>query len=266
MPVALSTEAELFYEVRGSGPRLLFANGSGSTLEDAQLLTGVLGSRFELLAFDYRGLGRSSEVTGGYTMADCAADAAAVMDAAGWPSAAVVGISFGGMVALELAVTHPERIERLALLCTSAGGAGGSSYPLHELAALDPDAANLQRRPLMDTRFDDAWLDSHPGDKALVTAMEARAAGRDHPRAAGFHEQLQARRGHDTWGRLGAITCPTFIGCGRYDGIAPEANSRAMASRIAGADLHVYEGGHGFLAQDRTALDDLFGFLGRDSA
>ena len=63
MPVALSTEAELFYEVRGSGPRLLFANGSGSTLEDAQLLTGVLASRFELLAFDYRGLGRSSEVT-----------------------------------------------------------------------------------------------------------------------------------------------------------------------------------------------------------
>ena len=261
MPIALSTGAELFYEVSGSGPRLLFVNGSGSTLESARLLIGVLASRFELLAFDYRGLGRSSEVTGGYSMADCAADTAAVMDAAGWAAAAVVGISFGGMVALELAVTHPRRVERLALLCTSAGGAGGSSYPLHELAGLDPEAGKVRRRALMDSRFDDVWLASHPGDQALVTAMESRATGPDHPRAAGIHEQLQARRGHDTWDRLGAITCPTFIGCGRYDAIAPEANSRAMASRITDAELHVYEGGHGFLAQDRSVFADLFGFL-----
>ena len=50
-----------------------------------------------------------------------------------------MGVSFGGMVAQELAVTWPERVERLALLCTSPGGAGGASYPLHELAAL-PEA------------------------------------------------------------------------------------------------------------------------------
>ncbi len=261
MPVVRATDAELFYEVSGTGPRLLFINGSGSTLEDAQLLTGVLASRFELLAYDYRGLGRSGEVTSSYTMADCAADAVEVINAAGWASAAVIGISFGGMVALELAVTHPERLERLALLCTSAGGAGGSSYPLHELAALDPEIGRVGRRALMDARFDEAWLNSHPEDEALVIAMESRAAGPDHPRAVGIREQLQARKNHDTWDRLGAITCPTFIGCGRYDGIAPEANSRAMASRIAGADLQVYEGGHAFMAQDRAAFDDVFAFL-----
>ena len=55
------------------------------------------------------------------------------------------GISFGGMVAQELAVTAPERVERLALLCTSPGGAGGSSYPLHELAALAPEERNRRR-------------------------------------------------------------------------------------------------------------------------
>jgi pimeloyl-ACP methyl ester carboxylesterase len=264
MPVVQAADADLFYEVSGSGPRLLFVNGSGSSLGDSQLLTGAFVSRFELLAYDYRGLGRSGEVVHGYTMADCATDAAAVMDAAGWQRSAVVGISFGGMVALELAVTHPDRFERLALLCTSAGGAGGSSFPLHELEDLDPEARKIRRRTLMDSRFDEAWLDSHPRDRALVAAMETRAGEPDHPRALGIHEQLQARKGHDTWGRLGSIDCPTFIGCGRYDGIAPEANSRAMASRIAGADLHVYEGGHAFLAQDPAAFDDLFGFLQPD--
>jgi 3-oxoadipate enol-lactonase len=261
MPVVRKAEADLYYEVTGSGPRLLFVNGSGSTLEDARLLTGVFAPRFELLTFDYRGLGRSGAVTGGYTMADCAADAASVMEAAGWPTAAVVGISFGGMVALELAVTHPDRIERLALLCTSAGGAGGSSYPLHELEGLDPEIRNVRRRALMDTRFDDAWLASHPGDKALVAAMEARAATPVGAQEVGLHEQLQARKNHDTWDRLDAIACPTFIGCGRFDGIAPEANSRAMAGRIANAELHVYEGGHAFVAQDGAAFEDLFRFL-----
>jgi pimeloyl-ACP methyl ester carboxylesterase len=264
MPVVRAADADLYFEVSGSGPRLLFVNGSGTSLEEARLLTGAFASRFELLAFDYRGLGRSGEVAHSYTMADCATDTATVMDAAGWASSAVVGISFGGMVALELAVSHPDRIERLALLCTSAGGAGGSSFPLHELEALDPEARKMRRRTLMDSRFDEAWLASHPVDRALVATMESREVGADDPRATGVHEQLRARKGHDTWDRLGSIACPTFIGCGRYDAIAPEANSRAMASRIAGAEFHVFEGGHAFLAQDPAAFPDVFRFLRSD--
>ena len=60
-------------------------------------------------------------------MAEYAADALALLDAVGWERPRVLGISFGGMVAQELAATAPERIARLALLCTSPGGAGGSS-------------------------------------------------------------------------------------------------------------------------------------------
>jgi pimeloyl-ACP methyl ester carboxylesterase len=173
----------------------------------------------------------------------------------------VVGISFGGMVALELAVTVPARIERLALLCTSAGGAGGSSFPLHELAGPD-SAGRLARRPtLLDSRFDQRWLDTHPSDRRLVAMMVARAPAPDQPRAQGYREQLEARRTHDTWDRLPSITCPTFVGCGRYDGIAPMRNSEALASRLPHAELHVYEGGHTFLAQAPESVGDVTGFL-----
>ena len=79
-------------------------------------------------------------------MADYAADAAALLDHVGWDTCRVVGVSFGGMVAQELAVTSPERVERLALLCTSPGGASGASYPLHELAALPTDERVAHRR------------------------------------------------------------------------------------------------------------------------
>ena len=83
----------------------------------------------EVVAHDQRGLGRSSIPAGPYTMAQYAADALGLLDAVGWSTCRVVGVSFGGMVAQELAVTAPERVERLALMCTSPGGAGGSSYP-----------------------------------------------------------------------------------------------------------------------------------------
>jgi 3-oxoadipate enol-lactonase len=239
---------------------LLYNNGSGATLEDVALIIGVLASRFEVLAYDYRGFGRSGPVNDSYTMADCATDAVTVMDVAGWPSALVIGVSFGGMVALELAVTHPERVERLALLCTSAGGRGGSSFPLEELDQLDPATSRARRRTLLDTRFDPAWLDSHPHDLRLVTVIEDRSSNRD-PAQRGIREQLKARSAHDTWDRLGTITCPTFIGCGRYDAIAPPQNSEAMASAISRAELHVYPGGHGFLFQAPSSFDDVTNFL-----
>ncbi len=116
------------------------------------------------------------------------------------------------------------------------------------------------RRHLLDTRFDEAWLEAHPGDRALVGMMD-RGEDTDPVVLAGQRAQLEARRGHDVWDRLGAITCPTLVAGGRFDPIAPMANSRAIASRIAGAELRLYDGGHAFFAQDRAALPDIRAFV-----
>jgi pimeloyl-ACP methyl ester carboxylesterase len=110
-------------------------------------------ARFEVLAHDQRGLGRSEIPTGPYSMNDYAADAVALLDFVGWSSCRVMGISFGGMVAQEFAVTAPHRVERLALGCTSPGGAGRSSYPLHELGPLDDPTRSDRMLSILDTRF-----------------------------------------------------------------------------------------------------------------
>jgi 3-oxoadipate enol-lactonase len=91
--------------------------------------------------------------------------------------------------------------------------------------------------------------------------MDRRDADDDPTAVAGRRAQLAARRGHDVWDRLGAVTCPTLVACGRYDPIAPMSNSEAIASRIAGAELRAYDGGHAFFVQDRTALADITSFL-----
>ena len=262
MPSALLNGIDVFYERSGEGRRLLFLNGSGATIAASRILLAPFVARFDVVVADQRGLGATSIPPGPYAMADYATDAAALLDHLGWDSCAVVGISFGGMVAQELAVTWPNRIERLALLCTSAGGPGGASYPLHELADLDPTERAALATRILDTRFTPEWLAEHDGDRVLAELMAARgAAERSAEQRRGEAEQMAARRQHDVWNRLPRITCPTLVAAGRYDGIAPPPNAEAIASRIDSAELRLYEGGHAFFAQDRTALPEVLDFL-----
>jgi pimeloyl-ACP methyl ester carboxylesterase len=262
MPVGRVNGVELYWEQRGSGRRLLFCNGSGLTLQGVRPLLDPLASSFDLLAWDYRGFGRSAPVTRPYTMADVAADAAGLLEVIGWESCRVVGASFGGMVAQEFTATYPQRVERLALACTSPGGEGGSSYPLQELLELPPGQRVAAELKLVDSRWDQRWLEAHPVDRAIADGMTAAGQDQqDSAAAAAYAAQLQAREGHDVWDRLGEITCPTLVGYGKYDGIAPARTSEKIASRIRGAELHGYEGGHGFLFQDPAALPAFIAFL-----
>ena len=260
MPIDRIGAVDLAWERTGTGPRLVVCNGSGTTLDEARILLAVLGEGFDVLAFDYRGLGGSPPSPGPYAMADLAGDVLGLMDHVGWDQARLCGISFGGMVAQEVAVTAPERVERLALLCTSSGGAGGSSYPLHELEDLDPDARAAVRRTLIDARFDESWLASHPGDAALVDLV-VRPDDGDPSALAGRRAQMAVRRHHDTWDRLDRITCPTLVAVGAHDPVAPPANGAALAGRIPGAELRHYDGGHLFVFQDPTAGPDVRAFL-----
>jgi pimeloyl-ACP methyl ester carboxylesterase len=253
---------DIEYEQRGSGPRLLLFNGSGGTLAAIAPLVDVLVERFEVLVHDQRCLGATTVTDEVPMMADYAADGAALLDHVGWPTALVMGISFGGMVAQEFAVTWPERVERLALLCTSPGGTGGSSYPLHSIGSMPQTEQDALRLTLMDRRYTADFLAEHPFDQMLVDlAVAGRVAPKSDERARGEELQLRARAGHDVWDRLERITCPTIVACGEFDALAPPENSDAIASRVAGSAVHRYQGGHGFLWQDRSAMPAIVSFL-----
>lgn len=262
MPVYKQSDLEMYYEFFGAGRPVVFFNGSGATLESSSLLISALASQCQVLAHDQRGLGRTSIPVGPYTMAQYAHDGAALLDYVGWDRCAVVGISFGGMVAQEFAVTWPERVEKLVLMCTSAGGEAGSSYPLHELGFLPVDERNRRIVELTDSRFTPEWLASHPRDARMMSMRAEQAAiPKGEEVLRGERLQLQARIGHDVAQRLHRITAPTLVTAGRFDGIAPVANSQEIASRIPSADMRIYEGGHLFTAQDPQALVDITEFL-----
>ncbi|MDP9164467.1 MAG: alpha/beta hydrolase [Actinomycetota bacterium] len=236
--------AQLYVEVAGTGAPLLSVSGSGSALGGGVPAAGPpVVERFTVASYDHRGLGRSTGEDRALTMGDFAADGFAVAAALGWSEFSLLGPSFGGMVAMEMAVTEPERITRLVLCSTSSGGHGGSSYPLHKRPGPSEWLA------LMDTR---------PDAHAQIAAF---FRGRPAPREPGYTRQLEARRAYDVWDRLPQVTAPTLVTAGRYDAIAPPGNGEAIAARIHGARFELFEGGHAFLYQDPRAWPAIVDFL-----
>jgi 3-oxoadipate enol-lactonase len=263
VPVTQANGVNVYFERAGRGARLLFISGTGGDLRNKpNVFDGVFPKSFDLLAYDQRGLGQSAKPDVAYSMADYANDAAALMTDQGWDQAFVIGVSFGGMVAQELALRHPNRVKRMVLACTSPGGAGGASFPFHEIEHLTGEARARHLIPISDVRRDDAWAAAHRDQYALLVALAAADPFASEPgHVVGAHRQLEARAAHDTWDRLAQISCPTMIAAGRYDGIAQPATQEKMAARVPGAKLQWFDGGHLFMIQDRTAAPAMTAFL-----
>ena len=260
MAIAPTPGARLTYERAGSGPALLHIGGTGGDLRrPPHPLAWPGAKRFDQVAYDHRGLGRSiaRDPEAQPTMADFAGDALALADHVGWERFALIGVSFGGMVAQEVAIRAGDRVTRIVLACTSSGGAGGSSAPLHEILMrprAERDAAMVE---LIDTRTrEDARL------RAEFAVLLAAVPEPDDRARRGLMAQLEARRHHDTWSRLPGIAAPTLVAAGRHDALAPLANSSALAGAIPNARLEIFDGGHAFLSQDPRAWPAIAEFLG----
>ncbi len=268
MPHILAGDIQIYHELAGAGEKLLFINGTGADLRfKPNAFDGPLVRNFQVLGYDQRGLGRTGKPDHPYTMQHYADDAAALMDALGWQRAHVMGVSFGGMVAQHLALRHPHRVNRLVLACTSPGGTGGASYPLHELGAMDIETRARFMIGVSDTRHDAAWQAGNPETFAAMIAMQVAnaAIGMDDPdKLMGARRQLEARKGHDVFSQLGNIQAPSLLCAGRYDAIAPLSNMQTMQQKIPDARLEIFEGGHLFLIQDKRAYAEITAFLQRD--
>jgi len=262
VPVASVNGIDVYFELHGEGPPLLNISGSGNDLRRSPAAIVPVNRAFETLHYDQRGLGQTSKPDGDYTMADYADDAAALIHSMGWARCHVLGTSFGGMVALHLAVRHPDVVDRLVLCCTSPGGVA-PSYPLHELGSLAPDEAFATRMRLTDRRWDPDADEPIPGLGGYYDHMVAAAAATPDPeQLGGLRRQLAARAGHDVVDELASITQATLVCAGRYDDIAPIENSELLVDRIPNATLEVFEGGHIFMVQDRSAFPAIIDFLG----
>lgn len=247
MPHATVNGLDLFHLRRGTGEPLLLIQGmSGTHASWGEPLLSDLERSFDLVAYDHRGIGRSAPYRDPFTIAGLADDAAGLLDALGWESAHVLGISMGGMVAQELALGHPERVRTLTLGCTYCGGPQGvlaSGAVVQRLgAAMLSGDAELAIRTSYEVNVSAAFA----AQASNYAPFHAMAMSVPAPVPV-ILLQMQAIQAHDTSARLPSLSVPTLVIHGDEDQMLPVANGRQIASLIPGARLEELPGvGHMF--------------------
>jgi len=217
-------------------PVLVLGNSLGTTRELWRPQLEALGSRFRLLRYEHRGHGGSPAPPGPYALADLGADVLALLDEFGVGTARYCGLSLGGMVGMWLAASAPDRIETLALCCTSA-----YLQPLQlwvdRAAAVRSGGLAAISAQVVGRWFTPSYQAAHPATVArFVTTMERDVA------AEGYAGCCDAIAAMDLRPLLGAVTAPTLVIAGAEDPATPPWHGAAIASAIPGARLRVIRG------------------------
>ena len=226
------TAVDLAYTVDGpaEAPVVLLSNSLGATRAMWDPQVPALAERYRVVTYDTRGHGASPVPEGPYTLDDLVDDAVALLDEIDAPRAHVVGLSLGGMTAMRLAAREPDRVHRLALLCTSALLGPRSNWV--ERAATARAQGTAELAPTVVGRwFTPGFAAAHPD---LVARMEAMISGTPDEGYAGCCEAVADM---DLRADLASISAPALVIAGEEDPATPPEHLRAIADGIDGAQL-----------------------------
>jgi pimeloyl-ACP methyl ester carboxylesterase len=234
--IALAPDgATLAWAEQGRGEPMLLIAGQATAMDGWGPAADALAEHFRVIRFDHRGIGGSSNGDADrYTTRLLAADAAAVLRAAGAHSAHVNGHSMGGRIAQWLAIDHPQSVRVLVLAATSGGKFAGGEPTKDAMEAL-VSGATARLEPLF---FDPEWAANHPD--AVRTFFNSRAS------AWAKSRHFRASREHDAWSQLGSIQSPALILHGTDDALTPLPNAIQLHHHLRRSTLVKVPGaGHG---------------------
>jgi 3-oxoadipate enol-lactonase len=246
MPITMNQGARIYWDEQGAGDPVLLIMGLGWASPLWHRSRPVLSARYRTIVLDNRGVGRSDVPPGPYPIALMAADAAAVLDAAGVERAHLFGVSMGGMIAQEFALAYPKRVRSLILGCTAAGGPTA--------VRAEPEVIDvLTRRGMNADEFagviNPYIYDSGTSRERLEEDMVLRKQWWPDP--AGHLAQLQGIMAWEAYSRLEQITVPTLVIHGDSDQLVPPANGKLIAARIRNAKLVMIPHASHILATDQ---------------
>ena len=235
----------LFFETHGAGETLIlipgFASGAWTWFQQIESLSKI----FQVITFDPRGIGKSKapdEDLQNLSMCSFVEDVLQILDDLKIEKANVLGASFGGFVAQEFALDFPERIDKLILACTTAGGANHVKPDIEILRSFAPDPGlppGEQIRRFIRPAFTEEFNRDHADEVEKVCQLREQNDVSD----AVYLAQLQVAFSFNTEQKLGEIKNETLILTGDKDLVVPMENSLNLAQKIPHAKLEIIKNG-----------------------
>ncbi len=259
MPKADINGINIDYKIEGSGEPLVMIMGVASTRKAWLFQTSAFKKHFQVVTFDNRGCGESDKPSEPYSIRDMADDTAGLMNHLEIDRAHVLGVSMGGMIAQELAIKYPEKINKLILGCTFAKKAepGGISTELAKKLGYEGDYSysDLLSLPVKDIILALAELAFNrkinrffllPVMKFWINKMDI----------SGISNQIEAIWQHDTLERLKFIKSHVLVITGSDDRVINPLSSEVIAEQIPASRLVKYAGGsHAFFVEMRKRFN-----------
>ncbi|MFK4088319.1 alpha/beta fold hydrolase [Kribbella sp. NPDC020789] len=252
----MRTAKGIWWESTGAGAPVLLINGLGTPSTAWFRVLPALRD-YRVITFDNRGVGRTGHRSEPFDIATMASDAVDVLDAAGVSRAHVLGLSLGGLVAQELALDHPGRVDSLMLVSTHPGIPHLTvvASAVATMAALPPAERTRTLAPIL-------YAGKTP---AAEIARDEEAAGAILTTPEGIRSQLLAATPWDRYADLHQLDVPVLILHGRDDLLVPLSAGEKLAAAIPHSELVVVEtAGHRvFTDQTATAMEAITSFLDR---
>jgi pimeloyl-ACP methyl ester carboxylesterase len=241
-------DIDIAYKIFGKGELLLFIPGFSMTMDmwDPTVLNR-LSSNHTIIIFDNRGIGKTTAGNKSQSIQQFADDTAGLLDALGFKRPVdILGLSMGGFIAQELALLHPEKVNRLIIHASSCGGKESLPPQVSPQVMTNMVLGNATADTFLSTLFPKEWIQQHTDyiQKNFVFPM-----------GKVFKESLQLQfeansKWSGTCNKLSTITKPTLVITGSEDITSPPANSIMIAQKIPGAWLvQIKGGGHGVMFQ-----------------
>lgn len=240
MPYANNNDVKIYYEVHGpsDAPPIIFIGGWASYRWIWFRQIPTLKEKYRCIVFDNRGAGKSSKPDYPYTMEMFANDVIGVMDAAGVEKAHVLGISMGGLIAQQIALTYPERVRSLILVSTHFGGSNQVPMDDKTMALLIAvPTETISKEQAREMRYKATFSPQFLKEKRpVIEQTDEWAARYPTPLYAQIH-QTTAVNAFDSEAELHKISLPTLILHGDIDRAVPTENGRLLEAKIPNAKL-----------------------------
>lgn len=221
----------------GEGPPVLLLHGVGGDGTHWDAITRELRDRVSVITMDLRGHGRSEGIGAPVNAHELARDAVAVLDEAGVERCAVAGFSLGGAVALALALDHPSRVDKLAVIGTVCGRTPEEqSRARDRIGFLRDHGLGALAEANRSRWFTDAFQAAHP---ELVAQRVAQVRACD---PVSYAHAFAVFCTADFADRLHEIRVPALVVTGEHDVAATPRMARLMGERIEGAQVRVLDG------------------------